>query len=379
MANAVARPESYPTGVALPIADLCNARCTFCTSWLEGRKLLKADQLAPYLEVLPYARQIGFQGHGEPLANPQIGEILQRVAEVVDPRAEGYLISNGVFLGKHLDALLASRITVFNLSLNAVTPETHEAVMGLGLDALDKIITTIRRIIDLRAIATDIQVTISMVLNAANFHEAARFVELGNELGVDRIYLRTLMPIQGNGPPGLNYHALSPSLRPDFEQLAGEARAAIAASRVAVVAQPETWGEDCLTAEVRAEIVAAPPPLVSRAEAVREHATRHDYDERGARAVGRHIEYVDDLQANPYGRRAPLGCSFVYTQLITTKLTMEMYPCCYMTKVPGHEPLVLSADRPFREFWNSEAMVNLRTRLASGPLYQACATCPMQG
>lgn len=79
------------------------------------------------------------------------------------------------------------------------------------------------------------------------------------------------------------------------------------------------------------------------------------------------------------GGSPPFACNFVYNQLITTKLTFEMYPCCYMTNVPGHEPTILRPGQPFMTFWNSEAMMNLRRRLHHGSLYQACAVCPMQG
>ena len=33
---------SYPWNITLPIADVCNARCEFCTSWLEARKSSKS-------------------------------------------------------------------------------------------------------------------------------------------------------------------------------------------------------------------------------------------------------------------------------------------------------------------------------------------------
>ncbi len=376
---------SYPTGVALPIADICNARCTFCSSWLEGTKLMNPDQLKPYLEVLPFARMIGLQGHGEPLANPHIRTILHRIGEVVDRRASGYIITNGAYLSEHMDALLASRITIFNVSLNAVTPSTHDTVMGLGPDALPGILDAIRRLVRLRdTVHADLQVTISMVLTADNIHEAARFVELGNEMRVTRIYLRTLMPMSHpDSPIGvvLGYHRQAPIMHPEFSSHAAAARAAIAKSRVDIEAFPETWSTDVIPPQYREEFASNPPPVVKREAALKDKAIRDDVrsyktDLRGAGGL---VEDVDDLQENPYNRSAPFKCNFVYNQLITTKLTFEMYPCCYMPVVPGHERLVLSSDKPFMSYWNSPAMKNVRRRLKEGPLFQACAKCPMQG
>lgn len=376
--------KSYPVGVSLPIADICNARCTFCSSWLEGSHIMKPSDLKRYREVLPYARLLGIQGHGEPLANPHIHEILSEVADLIDPRAVGYIITNGVFLGKHLESLYASRIVIFNVSLNAVTPETHDVVMGLGCDVLPEIIDTIKRAVALREHNKRVEVTISMVLTAANIHEAARFVELGNMLNVTRIYLRTLMPISDATNPiaaALNYHRQSPVLNPDFSSFAADLASAVKQSKVDIETSPDTWSADALTPSERQRIVDAPPAYISRHQAANMQEFRRDL--RATKLTyknnnGTFHGDVFDLVENPYNRSAPFDCRFVYSQLITTKLNFELYPCCYMTHVPGHEHVIFSDDAPFMTHWNSPAMVNLRRRLRDGPLFQACATCPSQ-
>ena len=35
---------TYPWDVCIPICDACNARCTFCTSWLEGKEQISLEQ-----------------------------------------------------------------------------------------------------------------------------------------------------------------------------------------------------------------------------------------------------------------------------------------------------------------------------------------------
>src|SRR5262245_529504 len=50
--------ESYPWRVYLPIADSCNARCEFCTSWLYKDLYLKPSALQTFLDVLKRARTI---------------------------------------------------------------------------------------------------------------------------------------------------------------------------------------------------------------------------------------------------------------------------------------------------------------------------------
>ena len=46
---------TYPWNVSIPVADLCNARCTFCTSWLDGRKVLDLDSIEIFEPVLRHA------------------------------------------------------------------------------------------------------------------------------------------------------------------------------------------------------------------------------------------------------------------------------------------------------------------------------------
>ena len=377
--------ESYPWNISLPIADLCNARCTFCNSWLRGDDFLSLDSLKTYAEVLPYARLIGIQGHGEPLANPQIDAILRTIAGIVDKRAQGYIITNGAFLEKHLPLLLNSRITVFNVSLNATTAATHDVVMGLGPNKLGVILDTIREIIRIRDTARpELQITISMVLTADNIHEAADFVQLGNELKVNRVYLRSLMPMGDNFPVGLNYHLLSPILNQRFEEHVARMQSAITSSDVPIESQPETWAMDALSKNKREQVSKQPPRPVDRSEALRDKSVRFVYRTMNARriekgALGNRYEDVYDLRDNPYQRSAPFGCRFVYHNLIITQLDLSIHPCCYMSDVPGHHPMILTAEHPFMTYWNSDAMVDLRRRLQNGPLFQACATCPMQG
>lgn len=371
--------DSYPWNVTLPIADVCNARCTFCTSWLAGTSFLKLEDVERYQEVLPYAYHFGYQGHGEPFANPHIKELLQYFSARLDHRCFTYAITNGVFLPKLLDDLVEARINVLNVSLNATTPEIHDKVMGLGPDAFDKIIGTLEKISSLGG--TPMSFTISMVLTADNIHQAADFVKLGNDIGASTIYLRTLVtePILS---PGLNYHLLAPKFNEQFEKYKKETLAQIKKSKVRVEAQPETWGEDCVTRDLRKQINKISPPYQERKSALRNASIRNYYKENGLKkrsGKGQKITFVNDLVDNPYNRNTPFDCRFIYYNLISTHLTWELMPCCYMSTVPGYEELILSDNSSFDSYWNSPAYVELRRRLKDGPLYQACATCPMQG
>jgi pyruvate-formate lyase-activating enzyme len=373
--------ESYPCDVSLPIADLCNARCTFCTSWLEGRRMLKLAELDAFEEVIRRAAIVGLAGHGEPLAHPQLPEILDRLEAWLDPRAEGYVITNGVYLARYRDRLLAARIKSFGISLNAATAATHDTVMGLGDGTFEEVIETIRGLAVLRERARrrDIALIISMVLTADNVAEAADFVRLGAALGVDKIQLKTLAGA-GGAVPGLNYHLLPPTRHPDYARHKAEAIAAIAASRVTVQADPASWDTPVFPEEVARRFAADPPPTISRRAALQDAAVRAHYDAQdklGAPSRGELIENVEDADGtNPYGRAPRFACRAPYHHLYVNDFSYNMSPCCYMGRVPGHKPVIYDGTGDFFTAWNSPAMVALRARLRDGPLFDMCTKCP---
>lgn len=386
---------SYPYNVTIPIADVCNARCTFCTSWLEGTRILAVDEVDKFAEVLSYARVVGIAGHGEPLCHSHFDEVLSGIAAHLDPRCTAYLITNGVFLGKHGRALQKVHVTTYNISLNAATSNTHDLVMGLGPDAFDAVIDSVRDLIRRRDTENpNLEVNISLVINRDNIHELADFVELGNQLGVNRIYLRTLSS-QGQLPPGLNYHRLPPYLHPKFTEYVEAAKAAIAVSHAKIVTDMESWSAPVFLAPLEKLIAIQAPSEMDRKEAlhdlsVREHYARFygAYAEKSGSgepiaqvpndsAFASEIDSMDD-DSNPFNRLARLHCSFVYNDFIINDFNLRLIPCCYMAQVPGFDIVRYDGSRPFFEYWNSPAFRTMRRRLREGPLYGACKRCPAQ-
>src|SRR5262245_22425109 len=142
--HGVSEPQSRPWNISLPISDLCNARCTFCTSWLHGRKMLTLKELEKFEPVFRTAVYVGLIGHGEPLAHPGLGEIADRLGEYLDPRAASYTITNGTHLHKWLDRMDQLRLSSLSCSLNAATPRTHNEVMGLPIEDFPRIVETLR-------------------------------------------------------------------------------------------------------------------------------------------------------------------------------------------------------------------------------------------
>jgi pyruvate-formate lyase-activating enzyme len=381
-AHAVDRLQSYPWNISLPIADVCNARCTFCTSWLHGRSLIKLDELERFAEVLRRAMLVGLVGHGEPLSHPEFDRLCDRLQTWLDPLASCYTITNGVFLEKWRDRLRNINLCSYSVSLNAATPETHHEVMGLGPDAFPRIVDSIA-CLTLQRYASGHRnnVYITMVVTRQNIAEIPDFIRLGNELDVTSVVLRSLLP-SSYLPEGLNYHLLPPYDHPDFEALRRSAIDAIADSAVPVQADPAMWSQPIFPADFADRIKREPPIIVPREQALRDRALRRQadsfYNQDPGQLRGRPTDdqdYLDD-GTNPLGRTPRFACKAVYYNLHVNELFFRLAPCCYMINVPGHEEVRLRPGMDFMEAWNSPAMVTLRRRLQAGPLYGACKRCP---
>ena len=363
--------QSKPWNLALPIADLCNARCTFCVSWLRGGKTLELEELKNYEGLLPYAKEIGLQGLGEPLANPKFGELVEHLVLKTDKRATFYLITNGIFVSRHSAILAKAPITRFNISLNAATKETHNKVMGLGEDGFNKVLDGINKLIEIRNSTKGTLVILSMVLTADNFHEVEDFIKLAENLKVNQVILRSLMPIN-EYHPGLNYHLLPPILLPNFRELSDRAKLAIANANVSIIANVESWNIDPRPNNIKTELL----PIISRESALKNKMRTDESNLVNRKFFGRKLsDSIHNDQINPYGRKPPLLCDFPYQQYVSTQLNGRLVPCCYMTDVPDHEPIQIT--EKLEDSWNSQALQNLRISLKSGPLLIECQKCPL--
>jgi hypothetical protein len=225
---------------------------------------------------------------------------------------------------------------------------------------------------------------VTLVVTRQNLHEIPAFIELGNEIGATSIYLRTLLP-QDDLVAGLNYHQLPPYLHPDFNTHRANAVAAIKESAIPVYGEPETWSNPVFPDALARRIEAASPPLISRADAVRDKDARM----RGEIAYGVSVrrfrgepnpapEFADNLKdaSNPLNRQAPFRCRALYNNLYVNELFLRVAPCCYMTKTPGHDEIRLMDMTDIIEAWNAASLQSLRQHLAEGPLYGACERCP---
>ena len=369
----VSKLESYPWRVYLPIADSCNARCEFCTSWLYKDLYLKPSTLEMFSEVLKRAHYIDLCGYGEPLIHPDFAEITAGLARYIDARSDVVLYSNGALLDRWIDRLLDLGVKWFAFSLNAATAATHDAVMGLGPNALDKILAAIRQLdATAKARGKFCRISASFVVTATNIHEAADFVEMCNTLPLFGAYVRVLQ--LGAGHSVLNDLALPPYLHDRFEEHRARAVAAISASQLQIWASPENWSLPVLPPDLDERARERIVPLKTREEIARTRLVLNEASSVPDDFVA--PDGGDDASPahNPFNRSAPYDCTYPYQTLLVGR--SQITPCCFMNEVPGMKPIKFDGSRPFFETWNGPQMVRVRETLAHGPLLRNCMSCP---
>lgn len=367
--------RSFPWRLSVPFV-LCNARCDFCAAWLVKGEPMPVDLLRAMLPVLERCHEVDLVGWGEPLIHPQFAEILEFIKQAVDPRARIELTTNGVKLLEWADRLLEANVTAFSISISAATAATHSDLMGLDPRCFDKVVKGISHLAKRkRQSYSGIQIRPVFIVMQQNLAEIPRFIRLCEELGVDGIVFRTLMP-KNEISQDLDYHRLPPYLHPEFETLRSEAIAAIRGSGVPVQASPETWATPVFPKELEAQAVLL--PIRSREERLRTIPRRIASEQTDGLPLGELDETAHCLapSENPYARQAPIRCPSPYTAFYANGFDRQVSPCCYMGRVPGYQKMYFQSAVSFGTIWNSPAMTGLRRSLSRGPLLEPCLKCP---
>ncbi len=212
--------------VELHVTDVCNNRCSFCTTgWLmreggEGlahppRELLRA-RLAEAFER--GARRALFQG-GEPTLRRDLGDV---VGDAWDLGYEATtLFTNGRMAASRAGArwLAGMRITWFQLSIQGGTAEAHDASVG-AKGAFEQTVAGARRLIDLGQ-----RVKVNAVLTTHLLSSLREFAELMLWLRPEEVGLDTVKPSGAFEGDRESYARLVPSLAAHRDAIVSAMRA----------------------------------------------------------------------------------------------------------------------------------------------------------
>jgi MoaA/NifB/PqqE/SkfB family radical SAM enzyme len=331
------------------------------------------DLMQALKPVVQRAAQLDLVGWGEPLIHPEFAEILSMIRDEADPDAHIALTTNGVRLGEWIDRLLEARIMDYAVSIHASTPETHQDLMGLHEGDFETVVANVRALVARKHEYPELSVEMAYVVTRQNLAEIPAFLEMCEDIGVDKVNLRTLMPME-QPRAGLDYHRLPPYLHPDFQALRFKAVMAIQDSPLNIRTAPETWSRPLFPKHYESEIEVM--PLTPRDQ---RDTYFYSYDQDLEQLPGGEpMEVPDALEPGPnvYSRSVPLHCPSPYTAFYSNGFDRRVIPCVYMHKVDGYEDIHFKPSFSFDQVWNSPAMVAVRRQLQEGPLMSMCLKCP---
>lgn len=364
---------TYPWHQSYTIADFCNAKCAFCEPYLVKSAFMDDRALGRIRQLLPYARTFILTG-GEPTIHPRFREFLREIQRTIDPRCFFSIITNGARLHRYREELAQLNVSCA-ISLNAASAASHHRIMRLGEDAFPKILDSIRYLRSMQRF-----VSASFVVTADSLAEVPEFLELCASLDVNEVYIRTMNPFPTTDSRHLDYVKLHPSKHPAFAALHARARAAIDRYPGVLHADPGQWALQPAEGDTGGLPELSDFIASLRASTARQETGVHITATAGQPLPpGLHAQdagFIDD--GNPYGRQAPFHCDHVYYAIEVLNQNLDMWPCCFLNKVPGYELVGLTASDDFFALWNSPAFVRLRESLLEGPMFPSCKTCTYQ-
>lgn len=178
------------------ITENCNLRCAHCyqdeaiTYQASTEELIsmvdKFLHVAEKWHVLP---RIPLSG-GEPLVSPSFWPLLEHLQQYrEDHDVMSALLTNGTLVNRSLAETLATYDVVrfAQVSLDGVTPETHEKIRGKG--TFERAREGVAQLRD-----AGVQVHLHLVVHKQNYKDAFQVTHLAEELGAEYVLVTRLVP-----------------------------------------------------------------------------------------------------------------------------------------------------------------------------------------
>lgn len=201
--------------IHLPIAPLCNIQCNYCErglnkcEWRPGlaSRILSPGRAVEWLERVakarPELRVVGIAGPGEPLANPQTFQTLEKIAGRF-PRLVRCIATNGLLLPDRAEELARLGVKTVTITINAVNPSTASKIYEYivwggrrlqGLEAARLLLERQFKGLE-EAVKQGLTVRVNTVLiPEINLEEAVKVAEKASRLGASLMNIIPLIPV----------------------------------------------------------------------------------------------------------------------------------------------------------------------------------------
>ena len=133
---------SFPLHIDFELKDMCNQSCVMCPRneeahpdinyQLDARTVLSEDSFKKVIDegAINGLRSVNLGGFAEPLVQTRCLDMVDyaRSQGIIDTR----IITNGLLMHRHMDAIFDSGLVNLFVSLDAYNPETYQAQRGPG-------------------------------------------------------------------------------------------------------------------------------------------------------------------------------------------------------------------------------------------------------
>lgn len=198
--------SEFPSQIIVDVTEFCNLACEHCPqkefskSGAFGARHLDftvhkklVDEVAS--DGRGYCRYLRYAAQGEPLLHPNFVEMMEYASKYAQTSIN--VTTNGVLLTeKKAKMLLNAGVNVFDISIDANTPEVYAAVRKKGDLNITK--PNVLRLIDLiKKNNYKAKVVVSFVEQPLNSHESNSFERFWRQAGADYVVVRRLHSCAG--------------------------------------------------------------------------------------------------------------------------------------------------------------------------------------
>ncbi len=191
-----------PLYITAVLTYRCNIRCSFCGVFKHDPITDKEYQDMPFslyqkiLQKFRSALTIRLGG-GEPFLHKDIFKMIEYARKF---KMRVAIDTNGTLIPNMIDQILSAAPHLLSVSLNACNEEEYRKINNAKKGVFEEVLNGIGKLIEEKnKKRRNIKLAVSYVCTKRNYAEIPRMVELGQELGVERIYLRNLLPIPKYG------------------------------------------------------------------------------------------------------------------------------------------------------------------------------------
>ncbi|MBV1905656.1 MAG: radical SAM protein [Pseudomonadales bacterium] len=183
----------------IDVSNKCNLRCRMCHFSYDKVFYRTAIFMSPTQfseiseQVLPYSHSLVLSAGSEPTTSPHFGEIL-RIASTFHLKELLFLTNATLLTEKLCQIIIDSGVTQVDISFDGASKKTYEHIRrGASFDKVTKNIAMLSRMKKEQGSLTP-RLQFNVTLMRSNLEELPEFVALAEQLGVERIGCRHLMP-----------------------------------------------------------------------------------------------------------------------------------------------------------------------------------------